>query len=320
MLVMPLVTCGDLGRFCTGTRLPPARARFYFAELCTVLRYLHRQRFIYRDLKPENVLLCANGHVLLCDMGCVAVPREGTARSGPVRTLTLAGTIEYMAPEMAVLFGRAANPEPYSCAVDWWSLGVLAHRVLTGSYPFRGGAGMQALQSSSVKAVLEAVKGDTGAFYGHFYGTVSLQLGDVMWGGDDPGILAAAAEDLLRGLLSVDPAARLQLDYGFAESSDSPSPISLAAHPYFAGVEWDAVESRQVPVPYLPTAEDVVIDVHSDVQSESLNTTLRTVGTEDLVSKSPRADILAQTMQTSLLSDPQQLVFMDWNHTNPSPS
>ncbi|WEW55048.1 AGC family serine/threonine protein kinase [Emydomyces testavorans] len=102
-------------------------AAFYMAELVLALEYLHHNiGVIYRDLKPENCLLDADGHLLLTDFGLSKV-----AVNGEDRCNSSLGTIEYMAPE--VIQGK-----PYGKACDWWSLGALGFDLLTGSPPFKG--------------------------------------------------------------------------------------------------------------------------------------------------------------------------------------
>lgn len=99
-------------------------AGFYLAEITLALEHLHRQGIIYRDLKPENVLLDASGHVKLTDFGlCKESIEDG------LLTHTFCGTIEYMAPEILTRSGHGK-------AVDWWSLGALTFDMLTGSPPF----------------------------------------------------------------------------------------------------------------------------------------------------------------------------------------
>lgn len=102
-------------------------ASFYMAEMILALEHLHRNLgVVYRDLKPENCLLDADGHLLLTDFGLskVAVGEDDKCNS-------MLGTVEYMAPE--VIQGHK-----YGMAVDWWSLGALGFDLLTGAPPFQG--------------------------------------------------------------------------------------------------------------------------------------------------------------------------------------
>ena len=100
-------------------------AAFYLAELVLALEHLHGTvGVVYRDLKPENCLLDAEGHLLLTDFGLskVAVDGEHHCRS-------MTGTVEYMAPEVVQM-------QDYGTAVDWWSLGILGVDLLSGKTPF----------------------------------------------------------------------------------------------------------------------------------------------------------------------------------------
>ncbi|KAL7634948.1 UNVERIFIED_CONTAM: hypothetical protein RMT77_015346 [Armadillidium vulgare] len=97
---------------------------FYLGEITLALEHLHSQGIIYRDLKPENVLLNAEGHLKLTDFGLCKEKVQDD-----VVTHTFCGTIEYMAPEILTRTGHGK-------AVDWWSLGALLYDMLTGAPPF----------------------------------------------------------------------------------------------------------------------------------------------------------------------------------------
>jgi serine/threonine protein kinase len=102
---------------------PEEWALFYTASLALALRHMHKHSFVYRDMKPENVLLDQEGFICLADMGF--------AKKVADRTFTACGTDEYVPPELLEGKGRTA-------AADWWGLGVLLHEMVTGRPPFAG--------------------------------------------------------------------------------------------------------------------------------------------------------------------------------------
>ncbi|XP_014831096.1 PREDICTED: rhodopsin kinase-like [Poecilia mexicana] len=101
------------------------RARFYTAQIICGLEHLHQHRIIYRDLKPENVLLDDAGHVRLSDLGlAVELP------PGKDKTTGFAGTPGFMAPELL-------QKIDYDYTVDYFTLGVTVYEMIAAKGPFR---------------------------------------------------------------------------------------------------------------------------------------------------------------------------------------
>jgi serine/threonine protein kinase len=102
-----------------------SRARLYAAEILLGLGHLHSRGMIYRDLKPENVLVDAEGHIRLTDFGLVKMHMDSSHSTAT----TFCGVPEYIAPEML-------TQKPYTRAVDWWSFGILLYEMIEGVPPF----------------------------------------------------------------------------------------------------------------------------------------------------------------------------------------
>ena len=102
-------------------RFSPDVTRFYLATIVLALKYLHSFNIIYRDLKPENLLLDNRGYLRLTDFGFAKVVDD--------RTWTLCGTPEYLAPEIIQSDGHGKP-------ADWWACGILAYEMMVGHPPF----------------------------------------------------------------------------------------------------------------------------------------------------------------------------------------
>jgi len=196
-------------------RLPEEHARFYSAEICLALNFLHERGIIYRDLKLDNVLLDHEGHIKLTDYGMC---KEGI-RTGDT-TSTFCGTPNYIAPE--ILRG-----EDYSFSVDWWALGVLLYEMLAGRSPFDVVGASENPDTNTEDYLFQVILEKT------------IRI---------PRSLSVKAASILKGFLNKNPADRLgcNRESGFME---------IMTHPFFKTIEWEGLEQKQIPPPYRPRLE-----------------------------------------------------------------
>ncbi|CAM6050063.1 unnamed protein product [Sphagnum compactum] len=202
-------------------------ARFFAAEIVIALEYLHCVGVVYRDLKPENVLLQANGHIQLTDFDLSFLttsrpqivipevpPRQSRKHNAPQLPVFVAepvtpsnsfvGTEEYIAPE--IITGQG-----HSSAVDWWALGILMYEMLYGRTPFRG--------RNRQKTFTNILEKDL-----TFPASIPVSL---------------VVRHFMRVLLQRDPSKRLGSRRGAND---------IKAHPFLRGINWPLIR-HMVPPP-----------------------------------------------------------------------
>nr|AHZ63854.1 phototropin [Gnetum montanum] len=201
-------------------------ARFYAAEVIIALEYLHCQGIIYRDLKPENLLIQKDGHLQLTDfdLSCltcckpqIVAPeccnekknlkqrdRSVMFIAEPIRASnSFVGTEEYIAPEIIKGTG-------HSSAVDWWALGILLYEMLYGFTPFRGKTRQKTFSNILHKELKFPLN--------HYVSLSALQL--------------------IHELLQRDPSKRL----GSARGANE-----IKLHPFFKDINWALIRSQRPP-------------------------------------------------------------------------
>nr|AML77037.1 putative LOV domain-containing protein [Valeriana officinalis] len=201
--------------------------RFFAAEVVIALEYLHCQGIIYRDLKPENVLIQSNGHVALTDfdLSCLTsckpqllIPEmndkkkknQKSQQTNPVfmaepmrASNSFVGTEEYIAPEIITGAGHTS-------AVDWWALGILLFEMLYGYTPFRG----KTRQRTFANILQKDLK---------FPRSIQVSL---------------QGKQLMYRLLHRDPKNRLGAREGANE---------IKNHPFFRGINWALIRCTNPP-------------------------------------------------------------------------
>ncbi|PSR71154.1 hypothetical protein PHLCEN_2v13000 [Hermanssonia centrifuga] len=180
-------------------RFTPDVTRFYLATIILALKYLHSFNIIYRDLKPENLLLDSRGYLRITDFGFAKIVDD--------RTWTLCGTPEYLAPEIIQSDGHGK-------AADWWACGILAYEMMVGYPPF---------YDETAYGIYE-----------------KILKGKVHW----PKEMDRLSRDIIKAFLHPDRSKRLGNLIGGAQD--------VLDHPWFRGVDWDALERREIRAPIIP--------------------------------------------------------------------
>ena len=124
-LILDYCPGGDLGQLIRREGyLEEEVAKVYMAEILLALEDLHNSDIIFRDLKPDNVVIGKDGHVLLTDFG---LSKEGILDNKSATSFW--GSVAYLAPEMLKRQGHGKS-------VDWYLLGVLLYEMIIGKTPY----------------------------------------------------------------------------------------------------------------------------------------------------------------------------------------
>ena len=127
-LILEYCPGGDLSKHLNFEKhFSEKKAKFYLCEVILALEYLHKRNIIFRDLKPDNIVLDEKGHCKLTDFG---LSKEGIISNKS--TNSFCGSIAYLAPEIL-------SHEGHGKAVDWYLLGVLFYEMLCGITPYFSG-------------------------------------------------------------------------------------------------------------------------------------------------------------------------------------
>ena len=222
--------------------LTRSQAQFYLGCMVRALEYCHAHGIVYRDLKPENLLVDAAGYVKLSDFGVAKKLVKGV-------TYSLVGTPQFMAPE--IILGKG-----YGVTVDLWALGCCLHEFLIGELPLQISDESQNYQFELFQKIVQ------------FNPMTAIPTDAV----------DADSLDLIRRLLSPDPHRRIgcSVGTGIRELTEH------AFFSSELGFSWDALDARTLIPPFVPQLSTAVLkrpmssggasDATSEVGTEEMPT------------------------------------------------
>ncbi|GAM21519.1 hypothetical protein SAMD00019534_046940 [Acytostelium subglobosum LB1] len=232
-LVMEYISGGDFNhhvykRLCDNNPFTNDDIQFYIAEILVCIEQFHNMGFLHRDIKPENLLINRDGHLVLCDYGSC---KEIANLSSNTKELgnTPPNFSSFLRNPNNSYTGYIGTPQymavevvqgiVYSKLCDYWSLGCILFELLTGSPLF----------VESPDTTEQKIRQNIGNWRGLLNTAFSKNKN-----------IPKSAESLIRDLIAPE---RKRLDS-----------TSIKKHPFFEGIDWDAITNLQAQPPYIPTA------------------------------------------------------------------
>jgi serine/threonine protein kinase len=258
--VLELCRGGDLfGLLCKSERIVEKSARFYVAAVIKAFAFMHTKDVVYRDLKPENLLIQESGYLKLADLGLAKAVPDGV-------TYTLCGTPVYMAPEMLLSSGHGK-------AADAWAVGIMIYELCAGYPPFEGEDQMSTYEmiinsnviwptvdvaaARAAAAAAEEASNGVGlgavADNGVVEGSEGPSRSGSIWGVTvTPSYhLASSTKEIITGLLEKDPTRRLGAATDTRGAFDD---VSRSA--WFSRFDWNAYRKEKMTPPAQPLVQD----------------------------------------------------------------
>lgn len=202
------------------TTMPECDARFYSAGILEGLKHLHEMKIAYRDLKPDNILLGADGYTVIADMGTAKVVID--------KSFTICGTHYYIAPE--VIMGKG-----HDHSADIWSFAILLYEMILGYTPFNCNEFCQMTLFKKINKVQYNFP-------------------------EDAAKMSPEAKDLIGKILIKQPLDRLGARRNIydcnGDSSNTDGIDDLRHHAWYYGNDgdwdWDAFRRKDIPAPWVP--------------------------------------------------------------------
>ncbi|KAJ2659549.1 Serine/threonine-protein kinase Sgk2 [Coemansia sp. RSA 1199] len=272
------------------------RARFYAAQIISALAYLHGMDVVYRDLKPENCLLDARGHVRIVDFGLakevgpVVWRTEGSALYSIEvggKTGTFCGTPEYLAPEVLLR-------QRYGKEVDWYCLGAVLYEMLTGLPPFYhqdNNTMYQRILSEDLRfpATLPPAAPCNG----------TLHAGSGNVAGN---VIGRYAQDFVFQMMDRDPKTRL--GHGVFGTEN------VKRHAFFQGIDWAKIYRQEYAPPFVPKVSSIfdLSNIDPEFRNEPIPESILQEDQVDIMAEAAEAERQAELeLQAQLMAFPSPI-------------